>query len=649
MNTYFGGQALPTADNFIVPTGKYFIGVSINTAAKSTINTIIPNDLEGDITLRPLFGNSATDKIINYDFGAGIFTGWSLLPGNYTPGNAEPLPTKSDLVRYITPPADKEFKGFVKEGTTNIITEIADTETNDINLVAIYRDRPTITWNMGSGIDIGTLEPEAASPSYISGIEWQLPSQDKITPPNGCEFDHWILRRAGAPDINPATIIPETLDVNVEIIAVYNPLTYNITWDMGTGSDGGTLDPIVASASYTHGTSYSLPMSDKITPPVGREFDHWKLIKTGSGGADIEPATNIDKAVWGDITIKAVYNNLTFPITWILNGATIDEALMPAEHTYGTAIPLPNVTNVTPPEGKVFNYWLVNGTKATSISASLVGNVTVTLVLKDKGKEVNSINILTKPATNYIVDQYFNPAGLVLRVNYTDGSTANIVYSADNAYEFTFEPSLNTKLTTDITNVSITYEGKTTVLNITVNESPSPYYPPSGGGGNSGGSGGSGVISAIQNQIVSTTYIDQIKTIKTVINSNDIAWTYDPIANTFKMNITTNGQTVPANSGFYLINNVVEQNINSTIINNISTSTYYFDKDGKMLTGWIKTNPDNKWYFLEDAKTVREGSMVFGWYKVQNDWYYFDKDGAMLVNTTTPDGYAIGSDGRWIQ
>ena len=568
MNTYLGGQLLPTADNFTPPTGKHFIGMSISTATKSSVNTVIPDDQEGNIILKPLFGNSATDKTINYDFGAGIFTGWSLLPGNYTPGNAQPLPTKSDLAGYITPP-------------------------------------------------------------------------------NGCEFDHWILRRAGAPDINPATIIPETLDVNVEIIAVYKPLTYNITWDMGTGSDGGTLDPIVASASYTHGTSYSLPMSDKITPPVGREFDHWKIIQTGSGEPSIEPATNIAPGQWGDITIKAVYNNLTFPITWILNGATIDEALMPSEHTYGTAIPLPNVTNVTPPEGKVFNYWLVNGTKATSISASLVGNVTVTLVLKDKGKEVNSIKILTKPTTNYNVDQYFNPAGLVLRVNYIDGSFANIAYSDANAYEFTFEPTLNIKLTTDITNVSITYEGKTTVLNITVSNE-SPYYPPSGGGGGGSGGGG-GVINAIQNQIVSTTYIDQIKTINAIINSNEIVWIYDPIVDTFKMNITINGQTVPANSGFYLINSVVEQNINNTIINIISTNTYYFDKYGNMLTGWVKTDPDNKWYFLENAKTVREGAMVFGWYKVQNDWYYFDKDGAMLVNTTTPDGYAIGADGRWIQ
>lgn len=655
MNTYLGGQLLPTADNFTPPTGKHFIGMSINTETQSSINTIIPDDQEGNIILKPIFGDNVNDKIINYDFGSGTFTDWSLLPVSYTPGTAKSLPTKFDLARYITPPADQEFKGFAKSGTTDIITEIADTETTDIDLVAIYGDRPTITWNMGTGTDIGTLDPEVASTSYISGIEWPLPLQDKITPPIGCEFDHWILRRVGATDIDQALCIPATIDANVEVIAVYNHLTYDITWNLADGTsteliDRGSWNGAEGPATYIYGNGIAnLPTN--VTPPQGRTFDHWKLIQTETGGADINPAISVSSTQVGDVTIKAVYNKISYPITWNINGATIDEALMPAEHTYGTAIPLPNVTNVTPPEGKVFNYWLVNGTKATSISASLVGNVTVTLVLKDKGKEVNSIRILTKPTTNYNVDQYFNPAGLVLRVNYIDGSFANIAYSDANAGEFTFEPTLNTKLTTDITSVSITYEGKTTVLNITVsNESPSPYYPPSGGGGNSGGSGGGGgVINALQNQIVPTTYIDQIKTINAMINSNEIVWIYDPIVDTFKMNITINGQTVPANSGFYLINSVVEQNINNTIINNISTNTYYFDKYGNMLTGWVKTNPDNKWYFLENAKTVREGSMVFGWYKVQNDWYYFDKDGAMLVNTITPDGYAIGADGRWIQ
>ena len=403
MNTYFGGQALPTADNFIVPTGKYFIGVSINTETKSTINTIIPDDQEGNITLKPLFGDNVNDKIINYDFGSGTFTDWSLLPGNYTPGTAKALPTKFDLARYITPPADQEFKGFAKSGTTATISEIAASETADINLVAIYGDRPNITWTMGAG----SLAPEVES-TYISGVGCTLPSQNKVTPPSGYRFDHWILR-VGSTDTEPATSIPATIDVNVEVIAVYS------------------------------------------------------------------------------------------------------------------AAPTPTPT-----------------------------------------------------------------------------------------------------------------------------PDPKPYNP-GGGSSGGGGGGGGGVISAIQNQIMTTISIDQIKILKAAINSNEVTWIYDPIMNTFKMNITAGGKTVPAISGFYLINSVVEQNINGTIVNTIATNTYYFDKDGNMITGWIKTNPDNKWYFLDNAKNVREGSMVFGWYKVQNDWYYFDKDGAMLVNTITPDGYAVGSDGRWIQ
>ncbi len=388
MNTYFGGQLLPTADNFTPPTGKHFIGLSINTATKSIVNAIIPDDQEGDIILRPLFGDSATDKVINYDFGAGTFTDWSLLPVSYTPGIAKSLPTKFDLARYITPPADQEFKGFAKSGTTATISEIAASETTDINLVAIYGDRPNITWTMGAG----SLAPEVES-TYISGVGCTLPSQNKVTPPSGYRFDHWILR-VGSTDTEPATSIPANIDVDVEVIAVYSKV-------------------------------------------------------------------------------------------------------------------------------------------------------------------------------------------------------------------------------------------------------PSPYYPPGGGGGGVGGGGGGGVVNtAMLNAVISITYINQKKFIKANVNSKDTAWVYDPIVNAFKMNITVKGQTVPAIDGFYL----VDKDKNGSI-----TDTYYFDKDGKMLTGWIRTNPDNKWYFLETIKNAREGAMAFGWYLVQDKWYYFTKEGSMLVNATTPDGLVVGPDGVWVK
>ena len=49
-------------------------------------------------------------------------------------------------------------------------------------------------------------------------------------------------------------------------------------------------------------------------------------------------------------------------------------------------------------------------------------------------------------------------------------------------------------------------------------------------------------------------------------------------------------------------------------------STYYFDGNGVMQTGW---------------KNLGDG------------WHYFDKSGAMLRNTVTPDGYYVDQEGIW--
>lgn len=38
-----------------------------------------------------------------------------------------------------------------------------------------------------------------------------------------------------------------------------------------------------------------------------------------------------------------------------------------------------------------------------------------------------------------------------------------------------------------------------------------------------------------------------------------------------------------------------------------------------------------------------------GWEQVNGEYYYYDDNHQMLTNTTTPDGYKVGADGRWIQ
>ena len=72
---------------------------------------------------------------------------------------------------------------------------------------------------------------------------------------------------------------------------------------------------------------------------------------------------------------------------------------------------------------------------------------------------------------------------------------------------------------------------------------------------------------------------------------------------------------------------------------------YYMAESGAMMTGWQFIN--EKWYYLNAS-----GDMFTGWlWDVNyNAWYYMHgENGDMLVNTTTPDGYFVGADGKWVQ
>ena len=72
---------------------------------------------------------------------------------------------------------------------------------------------------------------------------------------------------------------------------------------------------------------------------------------------------------------------------------------------------------------------------------------------------------------------------------------------------------------------------------------------------------------------------------------------------------------------------------------------YYLAENGVMKTGWREIG--GKWYYLGQS-----GAMKTGWFfdPDYNAWYYLhDENGDMLVNTTTPDGYYVGADGKWVQ
>ncbi|WP_066091915.1 NlpC/P60 family protein [Neobacillus novalis] len=94
----------------------------------------------------------------------------------------------------------------------------------------------------------------------------------------------------------------------------------------------------------------------------------------------------------------------------------------------------------------------------------------------------------------------------------------------------------------------------------------------------------------------------------------------------------------------------------------LSGGKWYYYKNSEKATGWIKDN--SRWYYLTEA----DGSMKTGWLFVDNNWYYLNGSGAMLsgwiytggkwyflynngsmAKNTTIGGYAVDSNGAWIQ
>jgi hypothetical protein len=75
---------------------------------------------------------------------------------------------------------------------------------------------------------------------------------------------------------------------------------------------------------------------------------------------------------------------------------------------------------------------------------------------------------------------------------------------------------------------------------------------------------------------------------------------------------------------------------------NVGGVWYFLKADGVMATGWY--NDNGTWYFLKSS-----GAMATGWVQDGGAWYYLNASGAMLANTTTPDGYFVGSNGAWVQ
>ena len=92
---------------------------------------------------------------------------------------------------------------------------------------------------------------------------------------------------------------------------------------------------------------------------------------------------------------------------------------------------------------------------------------------------VEKVEIKANPAkTEYKAGETFDPTGMSLTVTMSDGTTKVVAYGPETAKDFSFNPSLNTKLTADTKKVTVTYGGQSADVAVSVKADPSEDKKP---------------------------------------------------------------------------------------------------------------------------------------------------------------------------
>lgn len=69
---------------------------------------------------------------------------------------------------------------------------------------------------------------------------------------------------------------------------------------------------------------------------------------------------------------------------------------------------------------------------------------------------------------------------------------------------------------------------------------------------------------------------------------------------------------------------------------------YIYDDWTHVTSQWKQVS--EKWFYFDENGLSKQNT----WAEIDNKWYYFDEWSVMLHDTTTPDGYYVGSDGAWV-
>jgi len=269
------------------------------------------------------------------------------------------------------------------------------TVTEDTTVTAVWKPiRVTVTFDAGEG------EGKMDEVTLDYGDTYPLP-ENKFTAPAGKQFSAWEVN-----DDKLAVGYEIEVVENITVTAVWEPIpvepepspsddpttspepsddptptptpTAKITFNL----NGGTSDIINKTDYCPIGTRYTLPTEDMITPPQYLLLMGWGI--NGDEYQEKQPGEEID--IDGDVEIMALWmldpDAPTYEITFDANGGTSMDVIWVI--IQGNDIQLPEEDYITPPAGKKFSAYLINGKEYKALDIVPVpGDMTVKVLWED--------------------------------------------------------------------------------------------------------------------------------------------------------------------------------------------------------------------------------------------------------------------------
>ena len=259
--------------------------------------------------------------------------------------------------KFKAPDDTQEFKAWEvddKEVPAGIEITVKD---NTVVKAVWKKIQVKVTYDANGGE--GTMEGKTLD----KGSKYTL-AANGFTAPENQEFKTWEVDGKEVPADTEITVTKDTV-----VKAVWKKIKVNVTYDGngGKGSmDGATVDK---------GSKYTVLPNGFTAPDDTQEFKAWEV-----DGKEVVPGAKI--TVKDNTVVKAIWKDIEYKVNFDGNGGSGD--MQGKTVKKGATVELP-ASGFTPPTGKEFNGWEINGKSyKAGESITVNGDVTVKALWKNK-------------------------------------------------------------------------------------------------------------------------------------------------------------------------------------------------------------------------------------------------------------------------